>query len=272
MTIGLIVLVLSLALGTVAFAATPPPPDTVVITWDGGGIVTGSINATGDQTYDFSVAAGDTSGSFTMNNLLNNPYGYGVNSTNAQFIATVSGGSATYTTVHTDNYAPMYGAAGQSTYSFIGASADGSASMAMWNNSNYAFLQEANYGHAWTPDGNTFSADASSFQIIHQVTSSEGDYALVNAFGAGTADLDAMSSDIGAGGLTFGQGAGCYTDASYDGAGTQTVQFSSVGHSSVNQFGITVSGDGTAGSAAFNLITSFVNGAISIPNFAAAVN
>ena len=206
-----------------------------------------------------------------MNNLLDNPYGYGVNSTNAQFIATVSGGSATYTTVHTDNYAPMYGAAGQSTYSFIGAS-NGSASMAMYTSSNYAFLQETNYGHAWTPGGDTFSADAGSFQIIHQVTSSEGDYALVNAYGAGTADLDCMSSDIYAGGLTFGQGAGCYTDASYDGTGTQTVQFSSVGHSSVNQFGITVTGDGTAGSATFNLITSFVNGAISIPNFAATVN
>jgi hypothetical protein len=206
-----------------------------------------------------------------MTNYLDNSYGYGVNATNAEFVASVSGGSATYTTVHTDNYVG-YGAAGQTTYSFIGANSDGSAQMAMWNYNNYAFSQEANYGHVWTPSGDTFTATSpTAFQIIHTVTASDGDYARFGISGSGTANVDCMSSDIGSNGLTFGQGAGCYTDASYDGVGSQIAQFLSVGNNSVNQFGIIVTGDGTTGSAAFSLITSFVNGAISVPNFAASV-
>ena len=267
--IALVLAVLtSLCFGSVALAAGPP--DVVTVTWDGGGEVTGSVNATGDQTYNFAVNAGSTSGSFAMTNLLDNSYGYGVNATNAEFIATVSSGSATYTTVHTDNYVPMYGAAGQNTYSFIGASG-GSASMAMYTHSNYAGMGEANYGHAWTPAGDTFSANATSFTINHWVMDSEGDFSQVLSYGSGTADLDCMSSDIGAGSLTFGQGAGCYTDASFDGTGTQTLQFFSSGHSSINQLGFNVPGNGSAGSASLNIIANFV-GTFSVPNFSASVD
>jgi hypothetical protein len=261
------VLALLIALPVATFASDPI--DTVTITWNGGGLVAGNVNATGDQVYNFAIGANITSGSFTMNNLLDNPYGYGVNSTNAEFIAMVNGGSATYTTTRTDSYVPMYGAAGQATYSYIFAS-DGTASMAMWNNSNYAAGQEANYGHAWTPVGDTFSASAGSFQIIHTVTDSEGDYSGVNVQGSGTASLDCMSSDIGAGGMTFGKGAGCYTDASYDGVGDQLVQFVSVGHSLINQFGTTITGDGSAGSASLAVIAEFV-GTFSVPDFSATV-
>lgn len=251
------------------FAADPP--STIVIDWNGGGAISGAVVAGDDMYYNWSVNANSSVGNFNMTDYNNNPYTYNVDSVNAGFTASVSGGSATYSTEHTDQYAPMYGDEGQKTYSFICATSDGSASMAMWTNSNYASLQEANYGHAWTSSGDTFTADASSFQIVHQVTDSSGDYAFINAVGSGSASVDCMSSDIGSSSTTFGKGAGCYTDASYDGVGNQIVQFVASGNNSVNQFGITVNGNGDVGSACLNTILTF-NGNASVPNFSASVD
>ena len=267
--VGVVLLVVLLVIALPVAALAADPPDVTTITWNGSGLVTGSVNATGDQLYTFGTSAAAIQGSFTVTNLLDNPYGYGVNSSNAQFVASVSGGSAFLGTERLGSY-PMYGAAGQETYSFISASG-GSASMAMYTYGNYAAMGEANYGHVWTSDGNTFSADADSFQIIHQVTDSAGDYAYINALGSGSADVDCMSSDLGAGSLTFGKGAGCYTDASYNGTGDQTIQFYAYGSSSISQFGSTLTGDGTLGSVSLGVIANFV-GTLSVPDFSASVN
>lgn len=132
-------------------------------------------------------------------------------------------------------------------------------------------LQIANYGHAWTPGGDTFTANANMFTIYHYVADSEGDFSEILSQGSGSAKVDAMSSDMGAGSLTFAKGAGCYTDASFDGVGAQNLQFNSSGHSMISQFGLNIPGDGTAGSAVLNIIANFI-GAISVPDFSASVN
>lgn len=263
-----VLLVTIFALSGTAFAAGPP--DVVTIDWSGTGVVNGNVNATGDMVYNFATSGLGISGSFVMTNYLDNPYNYQVNSTKAEFISHVSGGSTVYTTTRTDSCL-SYGVAGQNTYSLIGATSDGSADMALWTNSNFASLQIANYGHAWTPGGDTFTASANLFQILHTVFDSEGDYAQINSYGSGSAKIDAMSSDLGASSLTFAKGAGCYTDASFDGTGVQTLDFSASGHTSVSQFGLTVPGNGSGGSAYLNLIINF-NGTFNVPDFSAGVN
>jgi hypothetical protein len=262
-----------IAMSVPAFADEPETPTTVAVEWDGSGEVTGTVDAGGDTTYDFEISAAITNGNFSMTDYNNNPYNYNVDSVNAGFNAYVSGGYAEYVVNHTDQYEPMYGSAGQQTFSRIGANADGYASMAMWTNSNYASMQEANYGHTWTAQGDTFSASSpTGFLIQHQVTDSQGEYANFEVIGAGTASVDCMSSDIGANSLTFGQGAGCYTDASYDGDGTIQATFTNVGSNSVTQFGNTVTGDGTLGSVSMVTTITCIDGTASVPNFAATVN
>lgn len=117
----LIAMVLILTVGGTVLAAGPT--DVVSVDWTGSGSVNGNINATGDVVYSFSTTGNAIGGSFVMTNYLDNPYGYQVNSTKSELISHVSGGSTTYTTTRTDSY-PMYGAAGQNTFSFIGASPD----------------------------------------------------------------------------------------------------------------------------------------------------
>jgi len=240
-------------------------PTIVNVNWGGTGVVvTGTVTAGNDAIHSFTVNALSSSGQFNVTDYNNNPYTYNVDSTVSNIQALVSGGTATYTTLRTDSYVPMYGAAGQNTFSGIMASPDGTAGMAMWTNTNYASAQEANYGRP-SLGGNQFTANASSFQIIHQVWDSAGDTAYLTNFGSGVSSISCMSSDLGAGSLTFGKGAGCYTKADFNGNGAQTLEFGSAGHSSVSQFGFNVPGNGSANSATLTTTITFI-GAFSTPN------
>ncbi len=260
---GFMVALLVFAMGSSALADTPT---VATVTWNGGGIIGGTVTAGDDAVATFAVNAGVASGTFTVTDSNNNPYGYNVDSVASNIEASVSGGWTQYIVTHTDQYTSMYGPAGQHTNSYISASPDGSAQMAMWTSTNYAAMGEANYGHSWTPSGDTFTANAASFQIIHQVWDSDAETAYINALGSGVAHLDVMSSDLSAHSLTFGSGAGCYTDASFDGSGNQNVTFFSGGNNGVSQFGIT-----TTGSTSLSTIAIY-NGTASIPDFHVIVN
>ncbi len=260
-----IVVTLMLVIG-IAGSALAADPTTAVVTWNGGGVIGGMVTAGDDAVASFNVNAGVASGTFTVTDSNNNPYGYNVDSVVSNIVASVSNGWTEYIMTHTDQYAPMYGPSGQHTYSFIGASPDGSAQMAMWTSTNYAAMGEANYGHSWTPSSDTFTASAESFQIIHQVWDSDGETAYIDNSGSGTSHIDVMSSDLSSHSLTFGSGAGCYTDASFDGSGNQNVTFYSGGNNGVSQFGIT-----TTGTTALQTILNFI-GTASIPDFHAIVN
>jgi hypothetical protein len=242
-------------------------PTVINMNWSGGGNISGTVTAGNDAIYSLSVGASTSAGQFNVRDENNNPYGYNVDSTSGNVNLTLSGGSALSTVQRTDSYVPMYGAAGQHTSSFIAVNPDGTAGMGMCTSTNFAAAQEANYGNplGWV-SGYQFTANSPSlFQITHQVWDSDGDTAYVNSFGSGSAAIKSMSSDLGAGSLTFGKGAGCYTAADFTGNGSQTLEFGSSGHSAINQFGFAVPGNGTAGSA--QLFTQIMfNGAFSTPN------
>lgn len=260
---------LALAVMLIPSAVFAADPTIINVNWNwtGGGVVNSTVTAGNDAVHALAVNAGNSAGYFNVRDENDNPYSYNVDSTSSNANLWVSGGLATYTVARTDSKVSMYGPAGQNTYSFIGVNLDGTASMGMCTFTNYAFQQEANYGHpeGWV-SGNQFTATSpTAFQIIHQVTDSEGDTAWLNSSGSGMANISCMSSDIYAGSLKFGKGAGCYTDADFSGNGVQNLTFFSSGHSSVSQFGFNVPGNGSANSAQLQTIINF-SGAFSTPN------
>jgi hypothetical protein len=259
--------VIALVVTLIPGAVLAADPTVVNVNWTGAGVVNTTFTAGNDAVHTLAVNAGTTTGAFNARDENDNPYTYNVDTTSSNANLSLSGGSATYTVARTDSKTSMYGPAGQNTFSFIGVNPDGTAEMGMCTKSNYAFLQQANYGkpEGWV-NGVQFKANSpTAFQIIHQVTNSEGDTAWFDSQGTGTAEISCMSSDIYSGSLKFGKGAGCYTKADFNGTGTQSLEFFSQGHSSVSQFGFTVPGDGTAGSATLNTLIGF-SGTFSTPN------
>lgn len=210
-----VVLMLMFAMSLTAFAADDPTE--VVVTWDGGGVVEGSAD-TGDSLTTFSSFAGFSNGTFTVKDLNDNPYGYGVDSVTTGLTASVTEGFIRTDTERLTSKDSSYGLAGQTSYSYVSASG-GTASMATRVSTNFASLKVPTYRYQ-LPGGHNFVADANLYEMYTGVSNGLENWGEVYATGNGFAELDAMSSEAsGNGGIRLGWGCGCYTDANFNATG-----------------------------------------------------
>lgn len=245
-----IALMLALA-ATLCFssvALADDPDDVVNVNWSGSGLVGGSVTAGDDATTTFQTSGASISGSFAATDLNNNPYNYGVDNFNTNINATVVDGIIQYQTDRTDSYAPMYGSAGQLSYSEVWV-IGGSGSMATGSQTNYAGMTDGTYG-SQLPGGHNIVANASSYYLERYVRAGDGDNAYVWAQGDGQATLGCMSSEMSAGGVRLGRGCGCYTDANFTATGTSGLfEVRGTGTNSVSLDGMGITSGG--GSLAF---------------------
>jgi hypothetical protein len=267
-------------------------PTTVVVNWVGGGEVTGTATAGTASVYSFQTNGNTISGNFNTTDSNNNPYSYGVDSTNAYIDADVSGGYISYQANRTGSYAPMYGAAGQTTSSFVGVGSDGVGEMATGNANNYAGGGTGTYAKPHTSGGYNYQASGTNYLIQSYVGvlpgniySPVGNNAWLQSIGTGTAKINDMSNDYGGNSLTFGKGQGCYTNAnaimtglgqfavnafgtngiqsalgSYTLGGVSNLNIVATGTGINYGSGITTTGNGL-GSTTLSVIANYANGA-----------
>jgi hypothetical protein len=205
-----------LTIAVPAFAMADAPT-TVVVNWNGGGAVTGTSTAGTSAVYNFSTTGNQIAGTFNAVDSNDNPYSYGVDSTNSYINADVVGGSISYTATRTGSY-PMYGIAGQVASSFVGVNADGTGEMATGSGNNYAAMVNGTYNQPKTSGGYNYQASGTNYLIqsyigIGPLGASTGNNAVVQSTGTGTSKVNDMTNQMGSTSLALGQGAGCYTNA-----------------------------------------------------------
>jgi hypothetical protein len=249
----LMVLLVTVALSSVAFAA----PTQIDITWNGAGGV-GATVGTGDSTTTFNTGGNQIIGSFTSKDSNDNPYNYQID-TNASYLnASVANGG--FIEMSTDRLTSqgMYGPAGQESYSFVNINS-GTASMAARTSTNYASLSDPTYGYQLTGGHNITVDGANAYVIQRYVGDGQGNSGEILAGGNGSAVLDNMNSGAsGNGGVSFGLGGGCYTDATFNATGAAgTFQVTGIGTDSVNFGGLGASSGGGSLSFVANWVNNF---------------
>lgn len=260
-----IALALALAV-TLCFSgvAMADDPTTVTVDWSGAGVVDGSVN-TGDAVAYFHSEGNNHVGEFTATDLNNNPYSYGVDTNTFTMETTINGtGWARLVVDRTDAYTPMYGAAGQQSFTYVGA-LNGIATLQNRSGTNYASMGDYNYG--WHANDHITVTGADAYTIQRFMDSGSGNFAEVFASGTGDADLDCMSSGASAGGVTLGLGGGCYTNASFDATGTGTFTLTGTGNNSAT----TAMAPGMTGASSFQIVASWVS-AFSVTDYSTTAN
>jgi len=255
--------VTSLAFGSIAFAADEPD-DVVTITWDGGGDVWGSVTAGNDASATFYSGSNSQVGEFHAVDSNNNPYGYGVDSCTFSLDISLSGGGMASLLVDRTDAKTSYGAAGQQSYTYV-FTPDGSATLQNSSSTNYASMKDCNYG--WNANDHITVSGSTYYELQRYVDSGAGNYAEINAFGGGDADLDCMSSEASAGQVRLGWGCGCYTNADFTANGTGTMELYAYGNNSAT----TAMAPGMTGATSFDFIASWA-GAFSIPDYSTTAN
>ncbi len=244
-----LVLLLSLITGSVALAADPTG---VVITWNGAGVVDGSVD-TGDTLTSFHSEGTNHVGTFNATDSNNNPYNYGVDNNVASLETVITGsGWAELLVLRTDSHEPMYGASGQESYTYVGISS-GVATLQNQSSTNYAAMGDANYG--WNANDHITVTSADSYTLIRGIASGSGDVASVKATGTGDADLDCMSSSANSSSLKLGWGSGSYTNADFSATGTGTFTLAATGDTSTT----TAMAPGMTGASSFSIIASWTS-------------
>ena len=219
-------------------------PTDFTLDWSAGsGIVTGTFNS-GDDAKAQMWANGNTVGTFKATDYGDNPYTYGVDTTEAYMKGDIAaGGNLEFKYTRTDSYVSMYGIAGQLSDSFV--SSTGTGSLDFWTHSEYAGLGNHEYGFGvpnFQATGNTVAIDTdsngiadASFVITHTLVSNwvsppvPDNFGRVQIIGTSTgasAVVDHMNDDAGSTAFNFGAGGGCYTNADITatGSGTAIVQ------------------------------------------------
>jgi hypothetical protein len=243
-------------------------PTQVDINWNGSGAI-GSVVDTGDAVTTFNTSGNLISGSFTSADSNDNPYTYNVDSFSSYLNASVTGGgSIAMTTERLTSKESMYGAAGQESYSFVGTNG-GTASLTARTVTNYAALSDPTYTYQLPGGHNITVADSTSYLIQRYVGDGQGNSGEVIATGAGSATLDNMVSGAsGNGGVSFGLGGGCYTDAAFNATGTAgSFQVTGVGNDSVSFNGLGVS----SGGGSLSLVANWVNN-FNVGNYSLTAN
>lgn len=256
--VRILVILAVVLVATFTFAGTAlaaDPPTTVTVTWDGSG-TTGTNVDSGDSNAGFTTGGDYIHGTYTATDSNNNPYGYGVDSFSSFLTAGVTNGFIQTGAARVDSYVPMYGNGGQLDTAFVGVNG-GTASMAFRSTTNYAAMVDATYTYQLTGGHNILVNNAAGYTIDRFISDGRGNSGEVLASGTGSATLDNMSSEAsGCWPLTFGSGAGCYTDANFQATGASgTFQVTGIGNNSVAYNGLGI----TSGGGALTFIANWLN-------------
>ena len=224
----------SLLLGSIAFA----DPTTVNTLWNGAGNFETHFVSGNDAHADLLTSGNLISGEFHGTDYNDNPYTYSVDTTNTQVKSHVGNGWMEYTFTRDDSYVPMYGVAGQQSYTYIISS--GTGDFAWTTTSNYAALGNSEYGF----QANNQMMATGSHYIDHYISTNANNGAEIQVNAAGTTQIsDMCDSASGATSYTFGKGCGCYTNAVADTVGSGSFNlFADADHQIVTDTGITVNG------------------------------
>lgn len=202
--------------------------------WDGGGSLDINFISGNDANVGFGTSGNLISGEFHTTDYDNNPYGYNVDTTDTTIKSHVGNGWMAYTFARTDSYSPMYGAAGQESYTYIGSS--GTGDFAWHSNSNYASLVNSNYG--WQSD-NQMQATGDHY-IRHYLSVNPDNGAEIIVAADGTTQISDMCDSAGTS-FSFGKGCGCYTNAEVDTEGSGSFNlFADADNKIITDTGITV--------------------------------
>jgi hypothetical protein len=227
-------LIAMLLSATTAFAAT-----TVDTTWSGGGSFGTTFTSGDDAHSSFSTNGALISGQFHATDYDDNPYTYSVDTTNTNVMSHVGNGWMEYRFTRDGSYSPMYGVAGQQSYTYIGSS--GTGDFAWTTTSNYAALGNSEYGFQ---NNNQMQATGSHYDILHSISANINNGAGIAVHADGTTQIsDMCDSASGATSYTFGKGCGCYTNAVANTVGSGSFNlFADADHQIVTDTGITVNG------------------------------
>lgn len=187
---------------------------TTDITWDGGGEIEIHFVSDDDATNDFQTGGSTISGEYHAIDKDDDPYGYGVDTTDIKVKAHVVDGYIEYRFTRDDSHTSMYGDAGQESYTFIDSY--GTADFRWHSWSNYAKYQSCHHG--WQNDN---QIQATGKHVIHHYIDNgndEGAEILINA--DGSTNLTIMNEQADSNGFKFGRGCGCYHNAHVDITGT----------------------------------------------------
>lgn len=231
-------------------------PTSIVVNWAGTGAVDSTVTAGTSSVHSFTTDGGSIGGNFIVNNAGDNPYNYGVASTNSYIQGGVGNGILRYIVNRTGSYS-MYGVAGQVADSYVLANG-GTAYMATGSTMNYAAMVNGTYNKPKTPGGYNFETNATYFEAGSLISAGSGnDQAFFTSIGSGTAKINDMSNEANAGGVKLGRGAGCYTNANalFNGLGTFTVN--AFGGNNIQTGTINANGNGTVGSVSFLSILNY---------------
>jgi len=214
----LIAVVLLLTIGSAVMADDPTE---VNVTWDGTGVVAGTVDLGDDAVHSFQSVGVINTGSFYSKDSNDNPYNYNVDSTIGWLDTTISTGYAWFSSQRTDAKT-SYGNAGQESYTYV-STVDGLATLQNRSSSNYASMKDCNYG--WNANNHITISGSSDYFLQRYMDSGDNNFVGLMAFGSGDADLDCMSSEASQGQVKLGAGCGCYTNAKFNANGTGTLDF-----------------------------------------------
>ncbi|MCD6591215.1 MAG: hypothetical protein J7K72_04565 [Candidatus Aenigmarchaeota archaeon] len=261
-------LIAFLVLAAIPFASAQTTVDSY---WTGSGFMSTSFVA-GDDAHSYFETKGTViMGEFHGKDYDDNPCNYKVDTVSSFVKASVNNGYMKFENTRDDSYTPMYGNAGQYTYSFIGT--DGTGEMMFGTRTNYAEMSNCQYGwgktYGWTTNGVNFEATGNNYLIDHVLTDSSGDGAQVTAYGSGSAQVKVMGEKSGGKNSYFNMGRlpvcgdGCAWDnkyAKFSGSGTGTFEVHAWADTQLKVGGcgnlpcsMTIPGDGTDNSAQYHL-------------------
>ena len=215
-------------------------PTTVNTTWNGSGLFGINFVSGDDAHSSFSTSGALISGQFHATDFGDNPYTYSVDTTNTNVMSHVGNGWMEYTFTRDGSYSPMYGVAGQQSYTYIGSS--GTGDFAWTTTSNYAALGNSEYGF----QSNNQMMATGSHLIQHSISDNINNGAWMQVSAVGTTQISDMCDEAsGATSFNFGKGCGCYTNAVVNTVGSGSFNlFADADHQIVTDTGMTV----TAGS------------------------
>ena len=253
LAIVLSALISALAIATPALAST-----TIDHTWNGVGEFSTHIVADDDSDTTFNTGGSIISGELHFIDYNDNPYNYGVDTNDFKVKSHTQNGYIEYYFKKTDNYEPMYGPAGQESYTYIGASGEGD--FAWHTKSNYAHIRNCNYG--WQNNGQMFASG--EHIIYHSFFVNDHEGAIMQIYADGTSTVTDMNEDHWKSSYKFGKGCGCYTNAKVDIDGQGTFDLDAYADNEIStDTGISVYGP----NAHLNIHADFDSG-FSYDNFA----
>ena len=201
-------LLLSIGASLVAIEASATDATVTKVKWDGSGVVNVNWKSDDDAKMVFYTNGSIIKGKIIMEDKNDNPYGYGVDTSDVKVRAKVkNGGEIGYWFKRTDSYKPMYGGAGQEVYTYIGS--DNKAFFKWHSWSNYAQYRSCNYG--WQ-NNNQITAKGNHY-IYHRFYVNKNNGASIEIGVDGKTELTIMNEDHWGKSFKFGKGCGCYTNA-----------------------------------------------------------